>query len=182
MPADPPIYGLLAEFDSPEAVLAAARRARAEGYRRMDAYTPFSVEGLSEAVGFRFNLLPWLALLAGFGGAGGGFFMEWYGMAVSYPLNIGGRPLNSWQSFIPVTFELGVLAASLTALFGMLALCGLPKPYHPVFNAPNFDLMTRDKFFLCIEAADPKFEERQTWQFLSQLQARRVTEVEHWKM
>jgi len=172
-----PLYGLLAEFDTPERLLDAARKAREAGYRRMDAYSPFQVEGLAEEVGFRWNILPWLVFIGGFAGAGLGYFMEWFGMAVSYPINVAGRPLNSWVSYIPITFELGVLGASLTAFFSMLGLCGLPKPYHPVFKAPRFDLATKDRFFLCIEADDPHFDERATWQFLSHLGALGVSEV-----
>jgi len=177
----PRLYGLLAEFDSPERLLEAARQSRQAGYRRMDAYTPFPIEGLAEVVGFRFNLLPWLVLAGGTAGACGGYFMQWFSAAVNYPINVGGRPLNSWPSFVPITFELGVLLASLTALIGMAMLCGLPRPYHPVFNSPIFSLETKGKFFLCIEATDPQFEIRQTWQFLVRHGAVGVFEVEHWK-
>jgi hypothetical protein len=176
----PRLYGLLAEFDSPERLLQAARAARLAGYHRMDGYSPFPVDGLAEALGFRFNLLPWLVLGGGATGACGGYFMQWFASVVSYPINVGGRPLNSWPSFVPITFELGVLFASLTALIGMASLCGLPRPYHPVFNAPEFSLETQGKFFLCIQADDPRFDISETRQFVTRLGARGVTEVEHW--
>ena len=175
----PLIYGLMAEFTTPEALLHAAQQAREAGYRRMDAYSPFAIEGLAEAVGFRSNPLPWLILLGGFGGAILGYFMQWYGMAISYPINVGGRPLNSWPAYIPPTFECGVLGASLTGFFAILALCRLPQPYHPVYNAPRFDLMSRDRFFLCIQANDPQFDARQTWQFLAHLNPAHIVEVDH---
>jgi hypothetical protein len=173
------LYGLLAEFDSPERLLEATKQARKNGYRRMDAYTPFQVEGLAEEVGFRFNLLPWLVLIGGFGGAAAGYFMQWYGMAISYPINVGGRSLNSWPAFIPVTFELGVLGGSVMAFLGMLALSGLPRPYHPVFKARDFSLATRNRFFLCIEASDPAFDATQTRHFLEDLNPLEVSAVEN---
>ena len=172
------IYGMVAEFVSPEELKHATEIARAEGYRRMDAYSPFPIEGLAELVGFRFNLLSWLVLGGGFSGAILGYFMEWYGMAVSYPINVGGRPLNSWPSFIPVTFECGVLAASLTALIGMCALCGLPQPFHPVMRAVNFDRVTQDRFFLCIQATDPFYDSTETARFFGRLHPREISEVE----
>lgn len=174
------LYGLMAEFDSPEGLLHAARAARLAGYHRMDGYSPFPVEGLAEELGHRFNLLPWLVLGGGTFGACGGYFMQWFASAVNYPINVAGRPLNSWPSFVPITFELGVLCASLTALIGMAALCGLPRPYHPVFNSPVFSLETRGKFFLCIEAEDPQFDTRGTRQFLAEHSEHGVSEVEHW--
>lgn len=180
MRRDRRLYGLLAEFDAPEALLHAAQRARSLGYRRMDAYSPFQIEGLAEAVGFRFNLLPWLVLAGGFGGAAAGYFLQYDAAVISYPLNIAGRPLNSWPSFVPITFELGVLGAALSAFFALLALCGLPSPYHPIFTADSFDLETKGKFFLCIEASDRHFRYDETRQFLASLGARRVEPVEHW--
>jgi hypothetical protein len=174
-----PLYGLLAEFDNPSDLVAAARRAYAEGYRRMDAFTPFPVEGLAEAIGFRDTRLPLVVLLGGLLGGGGGFFMQYYASAIDYPLNVGGRPLNSWPAFIPVTFELTILVAALAAVLGMLALNGLPMPYHPVFNVPRFARATRDRFFLCIEASDPRFDREATRRFLTDLQAREVSEVAH---
>ncbi len=173
-----PLYGLMAEFDDPEQLLAAARRAHAEGYRKLDAYTPLPIEGLSEAVGFEHTRLPLIVLLGGLAGCVGGFFMQYYLSAIDYPLNIGGRPLNSWPSFIPITFELTILCAALSAVLGMIALNGLPTPYHPVFNVPRFALASRNHFFLCIEAADPKFDRMGTWVFLQSLGASEVSEVD----
>ena len=173
----PPFYGLLAEFDGPAALVHAAGCARQAGYRRLDAFSPFPVEGLSEALEFRRTRMPLVMFLGGLLGAVGGFFMQYYCMALSYPINIGGRPLNSWPSWIPVTFELTVLISALTGVFGLLGLCGLPQPYHPLFNVPRFARATLDRFFLCIEAADPQFDAQATRQFLEGLQPREVTEV-----
>jgi Protein of unknown function (DUF3341) len=172
------VYGLLAEFDSPEDLVAAGERAYADGYRRLDAYTPFPVHGLAEAIGFRTNRLPLLVLIGGIVGAGAGFFSQYYAAVIDYPLNVGGRPLNSWPAFIPITFEVTILVAATTAVLGMLALNGLPQPYHPVFNAPRFALATRDRFFLCIEATDPRFDSEATRRFLEGLGAKEVTDVE----
>jgi hypothetical protein len=174
----PTIYGLMAEFTSPEALLAAARRAYTEGYRRMDAYSPFPVEGLAEAIGFRKNLLPLIVLLGGIAGAAGGFYLQYWISVADYPLNIGGRPLNSWPAFIPVTFELTILLAALSAVLGLLALNGLPMPYHPVFNVERFELASRNRFFLCIEARDPIFDRETTRRFLEDTGPHGVYEVE----
>ncbi len=175
----PPVYGLMAEFDSPEALLAAARRAFAEGYRRMDAYTPLPVEGLAEALGLHDTKVPLIVLVGGILGCLGGFSLQYWTMAVDYPLNVGGRPFNSWPAFIPVTFELTILMAALFAVFGLLALCGLPMPYHPVFNVPRFELASRNRFFLCIQARDPRFDREATRQFLENLDPRGVHDVPH---
>jgi hypothetical protein len=177
MDTNPGLYGLLAEFDSPAALLQAARTAYEAGYRRMDAYAPFPIEGLPDALGFHRTKMPLLILLGGIVGALSGFALQYYCAVVSYPLNVGGRPLNSWPSWIPVTFELTVLLASLTAVLGLLALCGLPMPYHPLFHVPRFSRATRDAFFLCIEAVDPRFERTATKAFLAGLNPREVTEV-----
>ena len=177
MNATPSIYGLLAEFDSPEELLSAAKRAHAEGYRRMDAHTPFPVEGLSEAIGFQHTRLPLLVLIAGIIGAIVGFASQYYVTVFDYPINVGGRPLNSWPSYIPITFEVTILFAALAAVVGMIALNGLPMPYHPVFNVPAFSRASRDRFFLCIEAADPRFDREGTRRFLEGLKAREVSEV-----
>lgn len=171
-------YGLMAEFDDPASLLAATRHAYQDGYRKMDAYSPFPVEGLAEALGARRKAVPLIVLLGGLVGCFGGFFMQYYIAAIYFPLNIGGRPLNSWPAFIPVTFELTVLVAALSAVFGLLALNGLPMPYHPTFNVPRFKFASRDRFFLCIEAADPKFDRERTREYLLRLEAREVNEVE----
>ncbi|HEY6291904.1 MAG TPA: DUF3341 domain-containing protein [Terriglobia bacterium] len=169
----------MAEFETPEQILAAAERAHAEGYHRMDTYTPFAVEGLAEAVGFqRGRKLSAIVLCGGLTGCFGGFFMCWWPNVIGYPLNIGGKPWNSWPAFIPITFELTILFSALAALVGMLALNGLPMPYHPVFNAPNFDRASRDRFFLCIEADDPKFDLGGTREFLEGFDPVEVSEVE----
>lgn len=171
-------YGLLAEFDSPEALLAATRRAFAEGFRRMDAYSPFPVEGLAEALGFHRTRVPLIVLIGGLIGCIGGFYLQYWAAVIGYPINVGGRPLNSWPSFIPITFELTILTAALFAFFGVLALNNLPMPYHPVFNVERFELASRNRFFLCIEAADSKFDPGETRIFLESTGARGVYEVE----
>jgi hypothetical protein len=173
-----PLYGVMAEFDSSADLLDAAQRAYEEGYRRMDAYTPFPVHGLPEALGFHGTRLPLLVLLGGIAGCIGGYYLQYWIAAIDYPLNVGGRPLNSWPAFIPVTFELTVLVAALAAVLGMLALNRLPMPYHPVFNVPEFELASRNRFFLCIEAIDPKFDRGETERFLESLKPRGVFEVE----
>jgi hypothetical protein len=173
----PRLYGLMAEFDNPADLLAAARAAYAEGYRKMDAYSPMPVHGLAEALGFHRNRLPLIVLLGGLVGCVTAFGMLWTIETIIYPLNVGGRPFNSWPAFIPITFETTILFAALAAVLGMLALNGLPQPYHPVFNAPRFALATHNRFFLCIEAADPKFDPAATRRFLESLHSREVVEV-----
>ena len=172
------VYGIMAEFGTPDQLLEAAGHATAEGYRFVNAYTPFPVEGLAQAIGFRRSSVPLLTLVGGLLGGIGGFYMQYWMSAISYALNIGGRPLNSWPAFIPVTFEMTVLGAALFAVLGMLALNKLPMPHHPVFNVPRFALATKDRFFLCIEARDPKFDRVRTAQFLKSLKAYDVAEVE----
>jgi len=171
------LWGLLAEFPGPTALVEAAHQTYDAGYRRIDAYAPFPVEDLSEAIGFRRTWLPLLVLVGALVGAGGGFFMEWFGMAVWYPLNVGGRPLDSWPMFIPITFELAVLVGGITAVVSMLLLNGLPMPYHPLFNVPRFAHATQDGFFLSVEARDARFDRRQTAEFLVGLGATEVSEV-----
>ena len=174
-----PIFGLMAEFDSPTELTMAARKAYREGYRKMDAYSPFPVEEVSEAIGFAHSRVPLVVLVGGLLGGIGGFLMQYWISALNYPVNIGGRPLNSWPAFIVVTFELTILSGALFALFGMLALNGLPMPYHPVFNVPRFAFASKDRFFLCIEAADPRFDRTRTEEFLRTLNPKRVSEVPH---
>lgn len=171
------LHGLMAEFDNSEELLGAARRTYKEGYRKMDAYTPYPIEGLAEAIGFHRSPIAALVLAGGIIGGLGGFCMQYWISVIDYPLNVGGRPLNSWPSFIPVTFELTILCAAFAAVFGMLLLNRLPMLYHPVFNAPRFELATRDHFFLCIEAEDPRFDRQRTRSFLESLSPR-VSEVE----
>src|ERR1700756_2731281 len=173
-----PIYGLMGEFDSPETLLTAARRAFAEGFRKMDAYSPFPVDGLAEALGFHRTFVPLIVLIGGIIGCVGGFFLQYWVSVIDYPINVGGRPLNSWPSFIPVTFELTVLIAALSAFLGVLALNRLPMPYHPVFNAERLELASRSRFFLCIESSDPKFDRDQTRGFLETLGSEGVYDVE----
>lgn len=172
------LYGVMAEFESPTALLEAARRAHAAGYREMDAYSPFPIEELSEALGFRHTRLPLVVLIGGVIGCIGGYLLQYYPSVIGYPWNVGGRPFHSWPSFIPVTFETTILVAALTAVFGMLGANGLPQPYHPVFNLPRFALATRDRFFLSIKARDPLFDRQKTARFLAGLGARHVDEVE----
>src|SRR5215471_16788347 len=173
-----PLYGLMAEFDNPEALLAAARRTYGEGYRQIDAFTPFPVEGLAETIGFHHTRLSVIVLIGGLVGCCGGFFLQWWPNVIGYPLNIGGKPCNSWPAFIPITFELTILLAALSATFGMLALNGLPRPYHPVFNVADFALATRNRFFLCIKAKDRMFDPVKTRQFLAALHVKGVFEIE----
>lgn len=173
-----PIYGLLAEFHTPDELLQATRSAYEAGYRCMDAYSPLPVEGLADALGFHHTRVPLIVLIAGLIGCAGGFYLQYWISAVSYPINVGGRPYNSWPSFIPVTFELTILVAAFAALLGMLALNGLPMPYHPVFNVARFAQATRDRFFLSIEAVDPLFHPERTKQFLESLGPAVVCTVE----
>ena len=178
MPTETELYGVMAEFDTPEELIEAGRRAFAEGYRKMDAYTPMPVEGLSDAIGFRSSAVQTIVFCAGVLGATGGFMLCWWMTVVAYPHVVAGRPLNSWPAYIPITFESMVLISCLTALVCMLGLNGLPQPYHPVFNVTRFERASKDKFFLCIEAGDPKFDREETAAFLKSLDPREVMEVE----
>ncbi len=175
--ATPGLHGVIAEFEQPEQLVAAARRARAEGYRNMDAYTPYAVEGLSQALGMNRTWIPLITLIGGILGGTGGYFMLWYSRVISYPLNIGGRANHAWPAFIPITFEMTVLGASLAAFFGCLLLNKLPQLYHPVFNAPTFELASQTRFFLCVEAIDPKFDLDGTTAFLQTLKPLSVAAV-----
>ena len=161
-------FGVLAEFADGQALLDAIRRGKAAGYTRMEAYTPLPMHEVSHALGHE-NDLPKLVLAGGAVGAIVGFGMQYYASVIHYPINVGGRPLNSWPAFIPVTFELTILCASLAAVFGMLAMNGLPRPHHPLFAMPGFDLATRDRFFLCIESRDPRYDPQRTRDFLAGL-------------
>ncbi len=172
------LYGILAEFAEPHELLDAAKRAYAAGYRKIDAYSPLPVEGLSEALGFRHTRLPLIVLLGGICGGLIGYGLQYWISVIDYPLNIGGRPFHSWPAFIPVTFEMTILVAALSAVLGMLGLNGLPMPYHPVFNAPEFGLASSHSFFLCIEAEDAKFDLRDTARFLEELHPHKIVFVE----
>jgi hypothetical protein len=171
------IYGLMAEFDDPNALVAATYRAYHTGYRDMDAYSPFPIEELHEALGAPHSKLPLIVLIGGLCGGLGGYYLQYWIAAITYPINVGGRPFHSWPAFIPVTFECTILAAALSAVLGMLALNGLPTPYHPVFNVPRFALASRNRFFLVIEAKDAKFHLEGTRSFLETLNPREVTTV-----
>lgn len=170
-------YGMMAELGSADALVAAARRAREAGYRRVEAYSPFPVEGLAEALDFGPSRVPLATLVGGIAGGLGGYFLQWYSAVVSYPVNVGGRPLNSWPEFIPITFETTVLCAAVTAVAAMLLGNGLPRLRHPVFEVPHFDLATRNRFFLCLLARDPGYEAASARRFLEELQPIRIAEV-----
>lgn len=171
-------YGLMAEFKTPAELVSAMHQTRSAGYTKVDAFSPFPIEELSEAMDLGRGRLPLLVLIGGIIGGLAGFALQYWVAVIAYPLNIGGKPFNSWPAFIPVTFETTVLFAALTAVFGMFALNGLPMPYHPVFNAPRFALATRDRFFLLIESEDPMFDADDTARFLQRFQPRQVSEVE----
>ena len=171
------LYGVMAEFDHAENLIAAIHAARAQGYRRMDAYTPYPLEAVMHALGHERSVLPWLVLAGGIVGGVGGFLLQYWTSVVAYPLNVGGRPLNSWPAFVPVSFECTILVAALTAVLGMLALNGLPMPHHPVFNVRRFALASRDRYFLCIEARDAKFDPVTVAAFLWSLNPTHVAEV-----
>lgn len=175
---EPSIYGLVAAFESPEAVLDAANRAREAGFKRMEAHSPMPVEGLAEAIGYRGNPMPAIVFLGGLLGGLGGFGLAYWCSAIDYPINIGGRPLNSWPAFFPVTFECTILGAALSAVFGMIALNGLPQPYHPLFNVEAFNRASSDRFFLFIRHDDPKFDPVETRTFLEGLHPESVSEVQ----
>ena len=175
----PPIYGILAEFDSSTDLVYAAKAAYAAGYRKMDAYSPFPIEEASEAIGFHKSRVPLIVLLGGLLGGLSGFGLQYWINVISYPLNIGGKPYDSWPAFIVPTFEMTILFAGLSGVFGMFALNGLPMPYHPLFNVDRFSAVTRDKFFLCVEAADPKFDLVDTQRFMESLKPLSISEVPH---
>jgi hypothetical protein len=153
----PALYGLLAEFPSADALCAAARHARAHGYTRVEAYSPFAIEGLDDIVGAHKGWIAPLTLLGGILGGAGTYYLQWYAAVVDYPVNIGGRPLHSWPAFIPATFEVTILGAAVAAVVAMLVLNGLPRLYHPLFEVEEFELASRNRFFLCLPARDPVF-------------------------
>lgn len=170
-------YALLAEFAEPRALVDAAKAARHAGFRDVDAFSPYAVDGLADALGFSNNRVALVTLIGGLVGGIGGYFLQWYSAVVDWPINSGGRPFDSWPAFIPPTFELAVLGAALAAFIGFLALSGLPRLHHPLFDAPEFDLATRNRFFLCIRASDPQFVRART--FLAARHPLRVVDVPH---
>jgi hypothetical protein len=177
-PAPRAVHGLLAEFESAQALLDAAHQAHAAGYTKTDAYSPFPIHGLAEALGFRERAVAPIVFLGGLTGCAAGYLLQYWTQVIDYPMNVGGRPYHSWVSFIPPTFETTILFGAFAAVLGMLALNGLPQPYHPVFHAERFHLATRDAFFLAIEADDPRYDAERTRAFLAGLKAREVVELE----
>ena len=177
-PSNPGVYGLLAEFESPSALLDAAEKVTAAGYTKTDAFSPFPIHGLSGALNFHERKVAPIILVGGLTGLAVGWGLEYWTQVIDFPMNIGGRPFNSWVSFIPPAFETTILFAAFSAVIGMLALNGLPRPYHPVFNAPRFDRASQDGFFLVIEAVDPRFDLEKTKAFLADLRPREVVVVD----
>jgi hypothetical protein len=171
------LYGLIAEFDNPTALVNAAQAARDQGYRKLDAYSPFPIEQLNDVLHLHKNRLPLLVLVGGLVGGTLGYLLQYYVTVVYFPINIAGRPLLSWPSYVVITFEMTILFAALSAVLGLLGLCGLPMPYHPVFNVPRFAHASRNRFFLCIEARDPLFDRAKTSAFLETLEPKEVSEV-----
>jgi len=174
-----PCYGLLAEFDSAQALMDAAHKVRGNGYTKIDAFSPFPIHGMDTAIGFKEHKIPKIVLAFGLMGAMAGYGLEYWTQVIAYPLNIGGRPFHSWVSFIPPAFETTILFAAFSAAIGMLVLNGLPQPYHPVFNAPRFSMASQDKFFLLVEAADAKYDTASTRAFLESLHPKEVVAVEN---
>lgn len=171
------LHGVAAEFVSADDVIAAARAAHAAGYQKMDAYSPFPVEGLHEALGRKRSILPWIIGLGALCGGSAGYALQYFTSVIDYPINIGGRPLHSWPAFVPVTFECTVLASAFCAVFGMIIANKLPQPYHSIFNHPRFDRASHDRFFLCLEADDPMFTPDGARVFLQGLHPVSVMEV-----
>src|SRR3954466_15032623 len=171
-------YGLMAEFPSATALVSAARRAREVGYTKVDAYAPYPIMELADALKLPRNRVPLVVLIGGLVGLAAGYGLEYWASAIEYPLNIGGRPLHSMPAFIVPAYETTILFASLAAVIGMIVLNGLPMPYHPVFNVERFSRASQDKFFLLIESADPKFDRARTLEFLKGLNPSEINEVE----
>jgi hypothetical protein len=171
------VWGVMAEFATADELVAAARRVRESGYEHVEAYSPFPIDGLAEALGFERNRVPLFTFVGALCGGIGGYFLQWYSAVVDYPVNIAGRPLNSWPMFVPVTFEMAVLGGALAAVISMLAASGLPKLHHPLFAVPEFDLATRNRFFLCLRSDDPSFTSDGAKELLGGLRAMRCVEV-----
>jgi hypothetical protein len=177
VPTRPALHGVMGEFASPQDLVTAIEKVREEGYTKLDAYTPFPIEEAWEALGHHKSPVPLIVLIGGMVGGLSGFFLQYWVSVIEYPLNVGGRPLNSWPSFIPVTFECTILGAVLAAVAGVFILNGLPEPYHPVFNVQRFAFASRNRYFLCIEAVDPKFDRDTAHQLLLDLHAVEATDV-----
>jgi uncharacterized membrane protein len=173
------IYGVMAEFDNPTDLVNATRTVYEKGYRKVDAYTPFPIEELSDVLHLHKNKLPLIVLIGGLLGGLTGYLLQYFVTVIYFPINVGGRPLHSWPSYIIITFELTILFGCITTVLGMLALCGLPMPYHPTFNVPRFATASRDRFFLCVESTDPLFDRKKTAGLLATLEPKEVSEVEH---
>jgi hypothetical protein len=171
-------YGLIAEFDTPDAILAAAKAVRAAGYKRFEAYTPFPVHGLADAVAPEDHRLKWLIFLGGAAGAAIGYGLQYWVSVIAYPHNVGGKPKHAWPAFFPVTFECMVLLASFAALLGMLGFNKLPRYHNPLFKHSTIHRVTDDRFFLSIEATDPKFDQHKTVDFLKSIGGAHVELVE----
>jgi hypothetical protein len=170
-------YGIMAEFDSPTSLVEAAHRTHEAGYNKLDAYSPFPVEGLAEAIGFHKNSVPLVVLIGALLGGLSGYALQYWISAITYPINVGGKPYHSWPAFVVVTFEMTILFGGIAAVLGMLALNGLPMPYHPVFNVPRFAFATKDRFFLIVFSSDPKYSPTETRRFLESLAPRSISEV-----
>ena len=172
-----PLHGVMAEYDSSQALVDAARKAVAEGFSKVEAYSPVPIEELNDILHRKRTILPKLVLGGGLAGMATGFALQYWASVVEYPMNVGGRPMASWTSFIVPSYELTILFASLTAAIGMALLSGLPQPYHPVFNVERFSMASSDKFFLVIESADPNFDQRRAADFLRSTGAKGVYDV-----